>query len=233
MSPRKVTVLVVDDDPYILRMTRRIIDLAGYNVIAVNNGKAALEEIYENPPDLVLLDIMMPGMDGYTVCQQIREFSQIPIIMVTARDSDVDKVQGLDTGADDYITKPFSTKELTARVKAVLRRSNIVHDTSLPALHCNGLTIDFARRRVMVDSKDVELTATEYSLLSYMGVNADRIVTPDNILVNVWGGDYLGETHLLQVTMARLRQKLGDDFKNPQYIVTKPGMGYMLMKQAS
>lgn len=232
MPSRKVSVLVVDDDVRILRLTRRILEMDGYRVLAASDGESALDMFDDESPDLVLLDIMMPGMDGYTVCQRIREFSQIPVIMVTAKGGDEEKVQGLDAGADDYVTKPFSTEELAARVKAVLRRTTLWGESPEPVFHCHDLVVDFARRKVTLDSQQVNLTATEYKLLSYVARNSGRVVTPDQILEKVWGEEYLGETHLLQVNIARLRRKLSDDTKNPKYILTRPGIGYTMVKQA-
>ncbi|HEX75649.1 MAG TPA: response regulator transcription factor [Dehalococcoidia bacterium] len=232
MPSRKVSVLVVDDDVHILRMMQHVLELEGYRVVTASNGESALDVFAEESPDLVLLDIKMPGMDGYTACQRIREFSQVPIIMVTAKGDEVEKVQGLDAGADDYVTKPFSTKELAARVRAVLRRTVLWDESPEPAFHSHDLIIDFAHRSVMLDSQKVNLTATEYRLLSYMARNSDRVVIPDQILEKVWGEEYLGETHLLQVNIARLRRKLSDDAKNPRYILTRPGIGYTMVKQA-
>ncbi len=231
MSRRKVSVLVVDDDVHILRMMRRILELDGYRVLSASDGEAALDVFDEETPDLVLLDIMMPGMDGYTLCRYIREFSQVPIIMVTAKSNDEEKVQGLDAGADDYVSKPFSANELLARVRAVLRRTKLWDVRPEPALCCYDLVVDFVRHRVSRGSQEVNLSATEYKLLSYLAHNAGRIVTPDQILAKVWGEEYDGEAHLLQVSMARLRQKLGDDARNSRYILTRPGIGYMLAKQ--
>ena len=230
MPPRKASVLVVDDDVRVLRMMRRILELEGYRVLMASNGEPALDVFDEETPDLVLLDIMMPGMDGYSVCQRIREFSQIPIIMVTAKGNDEEKIRGLDAGADDYVTKPFSAGDVAARVRAVLRRTTLWDERPEPAFCSRGLLIDFARHRVTINNEEVDPTATEYRLLSYLARNADRVVTPDQILEKVWGEDYIGETHLLQVNITRLRQKLKDDAKNPKYILTKPGIGYMMLK---
>jgi len=231
MPSRKVTTLVVDDDIRILRMMQRILELEGYRVHTASNGETALSIFDEQNPDLVLLDIMMPNMDGYAICQNIREFSQVPIIMVTAKDNDQEKVEGLDTGADDYITKPFSANELTARIRAVLRRTKLWNELPEPAFHSGNLVIDFARHRVTRNGCEVTLTATEYRILSYLARNADRIVTPDQILEKVWNKEYVGETHLLRVNIARLRQKLKDNIKNPKYILTKQGIGYMMLKE--
>ncbi len=230
MPLRKLTVLVVDDDTRMLRMMQRMLQLEGYRVITAISGKAALDMLDEENPDLVLLDIMMPYMDGYTVCQRIREFSSVPIIMVTAKSDDEAKVEGLNGGADDYVTKPFSTNVLSARVRAVLRRITLGDAHPELAFQFNDLVIDFARHCVTVGGQEVNLTATEYRLLSYMARNAGRVVTPDQFLEKVWGEEYLGESHLLQVNMARLRQKLNEDARNPKYILTRSGIGYMMMK---
>ena len=231
MPSRKTSVLVVDDDIRVLRMLQRMLELEGYQVFTASNGEAALKVLFdEEIPDLVLLDIMMPDMDGYTVCQRIREFYQIPIIMVTAKGNEEEKIQGLNAGADDYVTKPFSVSELTARVRAVLRRTKLWDEPTEPVLYSYDLMIDFARRRVTRHDQEVNLTATEHKLLSYLVHNAGRVVTPDQILEAVWGEEYGGDTHLLQVNMARLRHKLGDDAKNSRYILTRPGIGYMMVK---
>lgn len=231
MPSRKLSALVVDDDVRILRMMRRILELEGFQVRGTGDGETALGMLDEEIPDLILLDIMLPGMDGYAVCRCIREFLQVPIIMITARGNDEEKVRGLDAGADDYVTKPFSTNELVARVRAVLRRTTFRDEHPMPAFRFRDLLIDFTRHKVTLGEQEVNLTATEYRLLSYLIQNAGRVVTPDQILERVWGEDYIGENHLLQVNMARLRQKLGDDARNPRYILTRPGIGYIIVKQ--
>jgi DNA-binding response OmpR family regulator len=232
MLSQKASVLVVDDDIRMLRMMQRILELEGYQLFRANSGETAISVFDEGAPDLVLLDIMLPDIDGYTVCQRIREFSLVPIIMVTAKGNDDEKIKGLDAGADDYVTKPFSSQELTARVRAVLRRTRLQGGSTEPAFCSDNLVIDFVWHRVSLDGQELSLTATEYRLLSYLARNAGRVATPDQILEEVWGEDYLGESHLLQVNMARLRRKLGDEIKNPRYIVTKPGIGYMMVKKA-
>ena len=231
MPLRKTCVLVVDDDIRMLRLMGRILELEGYRVLRSTNGQSALEMFEEEFIDLVLLDIMMPGMDGYEVCCRIREFSQIPIIMVTAKGNDEEKIEGLDAGADDYVPKPFSSKELVARVRAVLRRTKLWEERPQPAFQSGDLVVDFARHVVTVAGQELNLTAVEYKILSYLARNAGRVLTPDDTLSKVWGEEYCGETHILQVNMARLRQKLGDDARNPRYIVTKPGIGYSMIKQ--
>ncbi len=231
MPSRKTSVLVVDDDVRMLRMMQRILELEGYRVLTASNGQAALDVFNEEEPALVLLDIMMPDMDGYTVCRRIREFSQIPIVMVTVKGNEEEKVEGLDAGADDYVTKPFSSRELTARVRAVLRRTKLWEERPEPAFRFGDLVVDFASHRVTVGEEEIALTATEYRILSYLARNAGRVVTPDNVLSSVWGEEYRGEAHLVQVNIARLRKKLKDNVKNPRYILTKPGIGYIMPKQ--
>jgi DNA-binding response OmpR family regulator len=232
MPSKSASILVVDDDIRMLRMMKRVLELEGFQVLVASSGETSLKIFEKEAPDLVLLDIMMPDMDGYTVCQQIREFSQVPIIMVTAKGDDKEKVEGLDIGADDYVTKPFSASELAARVRAMLRRIGTQDKPPQPTFCYKDLTIDFASHRVMVGNQELNLTSTEYRLLSYISSNSGRVVTPDQLLNKVWGEEYIGAPHLLQVNIARLRQKLGDDAKNPTYILTRPGIGYMMPKPA-
>lgn len=230
MSSKKSTVLVIDDDIRMLRMMKRMLELEGFQVIIANNGDMALKSFEKETPDLILLDIMMPDMDGYTVCQRIREFSQVPIIMVTAKGDDKEKVEGLNIGADDYVTKPFSASELAARVRALLRRTGTRYQLQEAVFHYKDLTVDFTSRRVMVNNAELKLTSTEYKLLSYISLNAGRVITPDQLLDKVWGEEYMGAPHLLQVNIARLRKKLGDDAKQPTYIITRPGIGYFMSR---
>jgi DNA-binding response OmpR family regulator len=231
MTSKNPLVLVVDDDVRILRMMKRMLELEGFQVLIANNGDNALKIFERETPDLVLLDIMMPDMDGYTVCHRIREFSQVPIIMVTARGDDKEKVEGLDIGADDYVTKPFSASELAARVRALLRRIGSNNASQEVVFRYKDLMIDFTSHRVLLNNQELALTSTEYKLLTYICRNAGRVVTPDQLLNNVWGEEYIGAPHLLQVNIARLRKKLGDDAKQPIYILTRPGIGYIMLKQ--
>jgi DNA-binding response OmpR family regulator len=230
MSAKKAMILVVDDDIRMLRMMKRMLELESFQVITANSGNEALKVFEKEVPALVLLDIMMPDMDGYTVCQRIREFSQVPIIMVTAKGEDKEKVEGLNIGADDYVTKPFSASELAARVRAVLRRISSQERPQEAIFHYKDLTIDFTSRRVMLNNQELKLTSTEYKLLSYISLNAGRVVTPDQLLDKVWGEEYVGAPHLLQVNIARLRKKLGDSARKPSYIMTRPGIGYIMSK---
>jgi len=207
-----------------------MLELEGYRAITSTSGEAALDLFGLEIPDLVLLDILMPSMDGFEVCRRIREFSQLPIIMVTAKDSEMDKIEGLDAGADDYITKPFTAGELMARVRASLRRTRLWNERPAPAFQLGDLVVDFTTHRVIVGGEEKLLTATEYRLLSYLARNQRRILTADAILTNVWGEGYYGDLHLLQATIARLRVKLDDNPKNPKYILTRYGMGYTMAK---
>jgi len=208
-----------------------MLELEGYRAITVSSGEAALEVFSEETPDLVLLDIRMPGMDGCEVCRRIREFSQVPVIMVTAKDSEAEKIEGLDAGADDYVTKPFLVREMTARVRASLRRTRLWDERPAPAFQSGDLVVDFAAHRVTLGGQEIYLTATEYRLLSYLARNAGRVLTPDIILTNVWGEGYYGDIHLLQATIAKLRNRIGDDARNPRYILTRSGVGYIMPKQ--
>ena len=233
MMPAKNTTLVVaDDDPGLLRLMTRNLQLEGFDVLAASDGQQALELIENHAPDLVLLDVMMPKMDGFTVCSRVREFSAVPIIIVTARGQDQDKVRGLDLGADDYLTKPFSVAELLARVRAVLRRSelNIVeHLQGLQATTATGnLMVDYSQHLVMLNGREIALTPIEYRIIAYLAQNVGRIVTQDLLLEQVWGQEYLGESHMLQVNINRLRHKLEADATQPRYILTKVGVGYSL-----
>lgn len=230
MADDKKTLLVVDDDPRIQRLERQILEREGYAVVQAIDGQEALQVVVDKNPVLVLLDVHMPRLDGFTVCQRVREFSQVPIVVVTGKGSEEDKIRGFEVGADDYVTKPFSPRELVARVKAVLRRASLgpAVEEAEPAVQVGDLQVDFSAHKVTVAGQEITLTATEYRLLAYLARNAGRVLTPDQILERVWGEEYLGEAHLLRVTLARLRQKLGDDAREPRYILTKPGIGYSL-----
>lgn len=232
MSSRRRLILTVDDDARALRMLLRMLEAEGYRAVGASDGRAALSSMDEEMPDLVLLDVTMPDMDGYTVCRHIRESSRVPIIMVTARGDDNEKVAGLDAGADDFVTKPFSYRELTARVRAVLRRAGAWDEQPEASFVCQGLCIDFSANRVLLDGSRLTLTATEYKLLCYLARNAGRIVTPDQILEKVWGEGYRGDHHLLQVNMARLRRRLKDNARHPRYINTARGIGYTLGRES-
>ena len=232
MPAKKTTILTADDDPQLLRLVARNLQMEDYDVITASDGKQALEQIEMHTPDLVLLDVMMPKMDGFTVCNRVREFSAVPIIIITARGQDQDKVRGLDLGADDYLTKPFSVEELLARVRAVLRRAQFITNDQSHTLRTTttigDLSIDFAQHLIMMKDKEVVLTPTEYRILSYLAQNVGRVVTQDLLLAHVWGAEYVGEGHMLQVNINRLRRKIESDSTRPRYIMTKVGIGYLL-----
>ncbi|HYB00288.1 MAG TPA: response regulator transcription factor [Ktedonobacteraceae bacterium] len=232
MPAKKTTILAADDDPQLLRLITRNLQLEGYEVLAASDGQQALELIENNAPDLVLLDVMMPKMDGFTVCYRVREFSSVPIIIITARGQDQDKVRGLDLGADDYLTKPFSVDELLARVRAVIRRSQFTareYTQGLRATTATGnLVIDYSQHIVLLNGREIALTPTEYRIIAYLAQNVGRVVTQDLLLEHVWGPEYLGESHMLQVNINRLRRKLEMDATEPHYILTKVGVGYSL-----
>ncbi len=235
MPAKKTTIVTADDDPQLLRLIARNLQFEGYDVLTAGDGKQALELIEQHAPDLVVLDVMMPKMDGFTVCQRVREFSSVPIIIVTARGQDQDKVRGLDLGADDYLTKPFSVEELAARVRAVLRRAQFTASEQTHAMRTTttigDLTIDYAQHLVTMAGHEVALTPIEYRLLAYLAQNAGRVVTQDLLLEHVWGAEYIGEGHMLQVNINRLRRKLEPDASHPRYILTKVGIGYYLSAQ--
>ena len=209
MPSKRGTVVVVDDDRQIRGFIKMVLGFEGFRVLTAADGESALAVFETESPDLMLLDIMMPGMDGYTVCRRVRQFSQLPIIMVTAMGDDAKVVAGLEAGADDYVVKPVSAAQLVARVEAVLRRSTPPQKQLEPTFRSDDLVVDFAQRKVTVSGQEVNLTATEYRLLSFLAQSAGREVTPDEVLEAVWGDDYIGESHILRANIGRLRRKLG------------------------
>jgi DNA-binding response OmpR family regulator len=227
--PAKATILAVDDEPHVLKLLKANLESSGYRVLTAADGKLALRIVEDDLPDLVILDLMLPKMDGYAVCRHIREFSAVPVIMLTARSAQVDLVHGFEVGADDYLTKPFSITELLVRVQAVLRRSKWPEEiVSHRDFRTGPITIDFAQHRVTVDGEPVKLTPTEYRLLTYMASNANRVIMHRELLRAVWGPEYGEETEYLRVYIRYLRQKLEPDPSNPYYLLTQPGAGYML-----
>lgn len=229
MSPKNQpddTVLLVEDERRYRMLITEALRLHGYDILEADSGQAALEMAMERRFDLVLLDVMLPDMDGFAVCQRLREFTSAPIIMVTARAEDQDKVRGLDVGADDYLTKPFSVEELLARVRAVLRRSRL-QSSSTSLLRFGNLTIDGEAHRVMVGSGEIFLSPTEYRLLWFMATNAGRVLLPQTIAENVWGASPESLGGALKTTIWRLRAKLEDDANTPKYIRTRKGIGYL------
>ena len=223
----KTCILIVDDEISIIKFLRANLESKGYKVLAAMDGAEALQAIEMELPDLVILDIAMPKMDGFEVCQRLREWSQIPIIMLSARGDEQGKVKCLDLGADDYMTKPFGASELIARVGAVLRRAQAVGSTpARPAFISGDLTINFVERQVTIADREVKLTPTEYNLLQELVLNAGKVLTHAHLLNKVWGLEYRDEREYLHVFVRRLRAKLEPDKANPRYIVSVPGVGY-------
>ena len=224
------TILVVDDEPRYVQLVVVNLETAGYQVDTAHNGQEAVERVANAAPDLILLDVMMPIMDGFTACERIREFSTVPIIILTAKGEERDRVRGLDAGADDYVVKPFSAQELLARVRAVMRRAERQTDSSFhqPVYSHHELEIDLARAQVTSSGVEVALTATEYRLLQTLAASEGRVLTPEDLLSNVWGPEYREDKEILWVCLSRLRQKIEPDPKNPVHIVTKQGLGYMI-----
>jgi DNA-binding response OmpR family regulator len=223
----KHKVLVVEDDPRIARLIRANLTVSGYTVTLSQNGEEALELVDREDPDLILLDVMLPKVDGFTVCKRIREFSQVPIIMVTAKDDPTDRVMGLNLGADDYLVKPFVVEELLARVKAVLRRVSVSEETKTPNhLEIGPLAIHFAEHKVFRGGEAVNLSPTEYRLLAHLARNRNRTLTHDDLLTRVWGPEYRGAMEYLRVAIGRLRKKIETDPSHPEFIVNTHGIGY-------
>lgn len=227
-------ILVVDDEKPISDIIKFNLSKEGFDVITAFNGVEALEMTFSEDPDLILLDIMLPELDGFQVCRQIREKLNTPIIMLTAKEEEVDKVLGLELGADDYITKPFGVRELIARVKANLRRVIIDTDTeekqNSKEIISGNLVIDLERYEVKKYDTVIELTLREFELLKYMATRHDKILNREQLLKDVWGYEYYGDIRTVDVTVRRLREKIEDDSSNPQFIKTKRGVGYYFKK---
>lgn len=226
----RISVLVTDDDHRMRRLLRLNLEQAGYRVLTAEDGPAALDLVELEEPDLVLLDIMMPGMDGFTFLGRLREFSDIPVILLTAKGEERDKVRGLDLGADDYLTKPFGPAEMLARVRAVLRRRQPSEETP-PTLVLGDLVINLARRRVMRGGEEIRLTPTEYRLLYELATNPGRVMLHGDLLSNVWGPEYRDEVDYLWTYVRYLRNKIEPDPAHPRFIVSEPGVGYLLAAQ--
>jgi two-component system KDP operon response regulator KdpE len=219
-------ILVVDDEPRMIRFIRLNLEHDGFDVSQAANGAQALEQLRDRLPDLVLLDVMMPELDGFETLRMMREISSVPVIMLTARGDEDDRVRGLELGADDYITKPFSPRELVSRVRAVLRRTEDSSAAHEPITVDGRLRLDFGRREVWVDGRLVRLRPTEYRLLYHLVQNAGWVVPHDQLLAKVWGYEYRDETHYLRLYINYLRQKLEKDPAHPEYILTERGVGY-------
>jgi len=229
MMQRKGTILIVDDDPRLLRLVRVNLERAGFTVNTASSGAAALEEFSADPPDAVVLDVTMPGMDGFTLTHQLREISNVPIMMLTAMSEQSQKLKGLEIGADDYLTKPFDPDELVARMRALLRRSGQQGgqpESQQHLIEAGSLKIDLLRRKVERDGETIKLTPTEYKLLQALAQQAGKVIPHTDLLSKVWGPEYKDDTDYLWVYIRYLRQKLERDPSNPQYIVSVPGFGY-------
>jgi two-component system KDP operon response regulator KdpE len=230
MVSDKQKVLVVDDEPKLVRLVKEVLTATGFDVISVSDGNSAIEAIAMENPDIVLLDIVLADeIDGYQVAQRVREFSDIPIIMLTAKVRESDLIRGFDAGADDYITKPFSAKELLARVRAVLKRVQVkAGELAETEIICGAIQIDLARRKVTVNGEHVHLTRTEYNLLHELAIHLNQVVLHTDLLSAVWGPEYRDDLDYLRAYIRYLRRKLEPDPENPKFIQTSPGVGYML-----
>jgi DNA-binding response OmpR family regulator len=220
-------ILVVDDEPHILELVRYNLTQEGFEVLTAHDGAQAVTRARETQPDLIILDIMLPYVDGLEVCRQLRRASAVPIIMLTAKGGELERVVGLEIGADDYVTKPFSPRELVARVRAILRRTaGDASPAHLGPLRGGGLTLDPATHEVTLDGRSVDLTAKEFELLRLLLSHPNRVFTRDFLLEHIWGYDYYGSTRTVDMHISRLREKIEDDPASPTYIVTVRGVGY-------
>ncbi len=230
MTEDGLRILVVDDERAIRRFLRASLSTHGYTVLEAANGSEALAITAEQRPDIIFLDLGLPDMDGIQVTQQLREWTDTPIIILSVRDRESDKIQALDAGADDYLTKPFGMGELMARLRGVLRRS-LQSGTGEPVFTAGSLTVDLACRQVTKDGQEINLTPTEYDILKILVQNAGKVLTHQHIILKVWGGGYAEEAHLLRVNISNLRRKIEADPGRPELIITEPGVGYRLRIQ--
>lgn len=218
--------LIVDDEPAIVKGLKFSLERDGYEIDAAYDGEEAIEMFDKNQYDLIILDVMLPKMDGLTVLQRIREKSSVPVIMLTAKGEDMDKILGLEYGADDYITKPFNILELKARIKAVFRRTNDTQKKEQHILKVKNMTINFANRSVTIDGKEINLTAKEFELLKLFATNPGKVYTREKLLELIWKYDYLGDVRTVDVHIRRLREKIEKNPSQPEFIFTKWGVGY-------
>lgn len=222
-------ILAVDDEPLYIRLLKVNLEAEGYEVISAQNGEEALEMVTAQNPDLIIMDVMMPKMDGISACVRIRQFSDVPIILLTAMGEEHDRVNGLNIGADDYVVKPFSATEMVARVRAVLRRTHTQSASNSARNFVHGnLRIDLAKAEIWKNDKQVFLSATEYKLLLYFAHHVGQVLSAEELLEATWGSTYKNEKEILWVSIARLRQKLEDNPHSPVHIVTRTGMGYQM-----
>jgi two-component system KDP operon response regulator KdpE len=226
---KKTTILIVDDEPRILRFIKTSLSLSGYDLLTASSGRTALSLFEAEQPTLIILDLGLPDVDGFEVLKEIRAYSTIPIVILTARDDEESKVRGLELGADDYLTKPFGIGELKARIQAVLRRVKWSPQPSdITEFTLRDLHVDFQRRRVQVRGEEVHLTPTEYELLRVLIQHSGQVLLHSDLLGQVWGEEYRNDLAILRVNVSRLRQKIEEDPREPRYILTVPGVGYIL-----
>ncbi len=226
-SADKKLILVVDDEPRMTKFVRMNLELEGYRVAEAPNGLEALQRVKNDLPDLVILDVNMPEMDGFETLKTMRQTSSVPVIMLTVKSDEEDRIRGLELGADDYVTKPFSPRELASRVKAVLRRTSMAAPAEKTEIKVDDyLQIDFRKREVIVGSKHIKLRPTEYRLLYHLVNNAGYVMTHDMLLAKVWGHEYRDESQYVRLYVNYLRQKIEPDPSNPRYILTEHGVGY-------
>jgi len=226
MSEGELRILVVDDEPPIRRFLRAALTAHNYHILEAANGQAALEAVIAARPDLIILDLGLPGIDGIEVTRRLREWTAVPIIVLSVREHETDKIAALDAGADDYLTKPFGVGELLARIRTALRHA--ARSTTEPIFTFAELSVDLSRRSVTVAGQEVQLTPTEYDLLRVLVTEAGKVLTHHQLLRRVWGPGYDDELHMLRVNISNLRRKLERDPARPRYIVTEPGVGYRL-----
>ena len=222
----KQRILVVDDEPQITRVLRRSLITQGYDVHIASDGESALQTFGDWPPDLVVTDLAMPNMNGLELCRRLRTISQVPIIVLSVRGEEKTKVEALDCGADDYVTKPFGMDELLARVRATLRRAPAVQDEAEKVLHAGDFRVEIEARRLTIQDKDVHLTPKEYDLMLYLIRHPGKVLTHRTLLAAVWGGESVEQTEYLRVFIGQLRKKIEPNQANPRYILTEPWIGY-------
>jgi two-component system, OmpR family, KDP operon response regulator KdpE len=219
-------ILIIDDEPQILRALRTILAANHFRVITASTGEQGIAQAVAAEPDVIILDLSLPDINGFMVCEQIREWSQTPIIVLSVRDHEKDKVSALDKGADDYLTKPFSVEELLARIRVALRHAHQSHGYTQPIIRSGAVAVDIARHIVTVNQEPVRLTVTEFKLLAYLAAHADRVLTHQAILSQVWGSEDLDRVEYLRVYIGQLRKKIEADPNEPHIIQTEPGVGY-------
>lgn len=224
------TILVVEDEQDIATIIDFNLKRSGFDTLMAYDGPTGLKMALENAPDLILLDVMLPGMDGFEICRRVREKSQVPIIMLTAREEESDKILGLELGADDYVTKPFSNRELIARIKANMRRFSASEAPKEKTDAGVGLTISEEDTAVYKDGKPIDLSVREFDILSYLAAEPGRVVSREELMEKVWGFEYYGDLRAVDVAIRRLREKIEDEPAQPKYIITKRGLGYYFAK---